>query len=173
MEEKKVLEMFAPKRNRKQIEKERLEERRFFKNILKPLREKDPLDDTNEIQLEFDSKSNSRGSEVPVISIKCNVNDTVVVDKRQCRKGYKVLAIRDDGYGRKTIFDPVDGTVFNCSILNKITNFVPLFDTRIAALNERRDSCKVSNFLHYLILLLQCFHFLLFFTAWERFNEYR
>ena len=88
---------------------------------------------------------NSIRQATPVISLKCNSNDKVDLDKKESRIGYKVLAIKDNGFGRKTIFDLVDGTVYNCSITNKVTKFVPLFDNKSAALNERCSPYKDTH----------------------------
>jgi len=144
---------FAKLKNLEQDRKEKLDEQRFFINILKPLKDKniDEIITTSKISSEQHSCIREP---TPVISLKCNTNDKIELDKRESRIGYKVLAIKDNGCGIKTIFDHVDGTVYNCSITNKISKFVPLFDSKSAALSERCAPYKVSNcyFITYLFL---------------------
>eukprot|EP01036_Dinobryon_divergens_P026681 gene26681-35357_t len=131
------------KKNSKQEKKEKADEHRFFINILKPLQDDTKIIDekTNNFKKPSEHRDNIRYP-TPVISLKCNPNDKVDLDKKESRIGYKVLAIKDNSFGRKTLFDLLDGTVYNCSIANKMTKFVPLFDSKSAAMNERCNPYK-------------------------------
>eukprot|EP00597_Dinobryon_sp_UTEXLB2267_P002335 CAMPEP_0170072614 /NCGR_PEP_ID=MMETSP0019_2-20121128/10221_1 /TAXON_ID=98059 /ORGANISM="Dinobryon sp., Strain UTEXLB2267" /LENGTH=235 /DNA_ID=CAMNT_0010281699 /DNA_START=1399 /DNA_END=2103 /DNA_ORIENTATION=+ len=149
--------MFAKRKPVNQSLKEKSDERKFIENVLKPLRtatvspssedlEENSFKDSIRNATPVASKKEAATKPTPVvISVKCNTNDTVMIEKRESRRGYKVLAIKDDGFGRKTIFDILDGTVYNCSVTNKMTSFAPIFDSKTAALSERCLSFKVDK----------------------------
>ena len=136
-------------KNLKQEKKEKDDEHRFFENILKPLQDINIDGTTSKSKKPSEHDRGSSRDPTPVISLKCNTNDNVVLDKKESRIGYKVLAIKDNGFGRKIIFDLLDGTVYNCSFTNKVTKFVPLFDNKSAAMNERCNPYKVYHSLFY------------------------
>jgi len=162
-----------------QMPKEKSDERKFIENVLKPLRTATVSPSCSEDQ-EYDSLKDSIRNATPVIStkeistrttpvlisVKCNTNDTVTIGKWESRRGYKVLAIKDDGFERKTIFDILDGTVYNCSVTNKVTSHAPIFDTKIAALSERCQSFKVllqkNDYIFYYANVSYCFRWTIF-----------
>ena len=143
-------EMFAKPKQRKG--KEKRSELQIFRNILRSKGRKvsSLKSDDNIESSEAENTTSTKSSNisvtpsddnirraVPVVSLKLNTNDSVFLSERESRIGYKVLAIKEDVYGSKIIFDITEGTVYNCTATKKITNFVPLYDNQIAALNER------------------------------------
>lgn len=155
--------MFARRKSVNQRAKEKSDERKFFENVIKPMRmatvspaggndEEISAGDSsirNATPVALSRESAIRTAVPVIISVKCNTNDTVVIEKKESRRGYKVLAIKDDGFGRKTIFDILDGTVYNCSVTNKVTSYAPIFDSKTAALSERCHSFKVGHVLSF------------------------
>lgn len=148
-----LVTMFA-KHKRVVKPKESSDERRFFETIVKPALEDEATAANSPVsekrrdaptKFSVDKRDSVLRDAAPVIiSVKCNTNDTVVIDKKQSRRTYKVLAIKDDGFGMKTIFDLLDGTIYNCRFPTKVTKYATLYDTKEAAMSERRSAHKVG-----------------------------
>ena len=79
------------------------------------------------------------------ITYKCDANDTSYLSKVEGVRGYRVLALREDILGKKILFDMIDGTIYNCGFsgANRISNFVPLYESKTAALCERFPPTQV------------------------------
>jgi hypothetical protein len=95
----------------------------------------------------FSAKSSYRSG--VNITYKCNANDNIYLSKVESVRGYRVLALKEDITGKKILFDIVDGTIYNCgfSAASRISNFVPLYDSKNAALCERFPPNQVFLFL--------------------------
>lgn len=116
--------------------------RKFAKEIVKKTSPSD--DDLNSPSNRSNTSLNTQTTSSTArtgdsMSYSFNLNDNSVIPVKNATRMYRVLGLKEDKTGKKTLFDIIDGRIYcqGFTYNNRICSNVILFDSKQAALSER------------------------------------